>query len=131
MAKAKRGAGQPPKVIDIEQLEKLAAIGATQPEVASFLGVSLATIENRLQLPEFRDAWDRGQANLKLSLRRQQVLLADKGNVTMLIWLGKNLLGQRDNIEVTGKDGSPMMTLDAARALLYKGKPTPDEADDE
>jgi len=35
-------------------------------------------------------------ANLKVSLRRWQVRKARQGNVQMLIWLGKQLLGQRD-----------------------------------
>lgn len=93
--------------LDLEQIEKLAQIGATQHEMAHFLGVSPATIESRLARPEFRAAWDRGQANLKLSLRRQQVKLADTGNVTMLIWLGKQLLGQSDKMstEVSGPGG--------------------------
>ena len=35
--------------------------------------------------------------------------MARRGNVTMLIWLGKNLLGQSDKTELTGKDGSPLV----------------------
>jgi DNA-binding response OmpR family regulator len=39
-------------------------------------------------------------ARLKVSLRRQQIEAAKKRNPTMLIWLGKQLLEQRDKIEV-------------------------------
>ncbi len=106
--------------IDLDQIEKLAQIGATQHEMAHFLGVSPATIESRLQRPEFRAAWDRGQANLKLSLRRQQVKLADTGNVTMLIWLGKQLLGQSDKIDQRlGQDpNNPLFAVDTVRAYM-------------
>jgi hypothetical protein len=50
-----------------------------------------------------------GRARLCQSLKRKQVELADAGNVTMLIWPGKQYLGQRDCWlhEVTGKDGQP------------------------
>ena len=95
--------------ISIEEVEKLGQIGATQAEIAAFFGVSVPTIERRFQKPEYRAAFDRGFANLKLSLRRTQVKQADSGNTTMLIWLGKNLLGQRDNLDTkltgSGPDG--------------------------
>jgi hypothetical protein len=108
--------------IDLDQIEKLAQIGATQHEMAHFLGVSTGLIEERLSRPEFRAAWDRGQANLKLSLRRQQVKLADTGNVTMLIWLGKQLLNQSDKVstEVSGPSGSAVTidVTDTARQRL-------------
>ena len=95
---------RPQLKVSVEEIEKLGQIGATQGEIAAFFGVSVATIERRMQKPEYREAFDRGFANLKLSLRRTQVKQADNGNTTMLIWLGKNLLGQRDNLDtkVTG-----------------------------
>jgi hypothetical protein len=48
----------------------------------------------------------------KLSLRREQFRLAERGNAAMLMFLGKQLLGQRDKVEaeVTVKDGD--MTLE-------------------
>lgn len=107
--------------LDPEQFEKLASIGATQHEAAHFLGVSPATVEGRLMRPEFRAAWDRGMSNLKLSLRRQQVKLADTGNVTMLIWLGKNLLGQRDNLDSKLTGGGPNGELE-----VIDGTPEPE-----
>lgn len=41
-------------------------------------------------------AYKKGFADLKKSLRRKQIERAESGNATMLIWLGKQLLGQRD-----------------------------------
>lgn len=125
MAKAKRAAHRPVGTevkLDIETIEKLAQLGCTQPEVAHFLGVSHGTLETRLQREDFRAAWDRGQAHLKISLRRSQVKLADVGNPTMLIWLGKQLLGQSDRLstEVSGPGGSPVQVDvgDSARQRL-------------
>jgi hypothetical protein len=47
----------------------------------------------------------KGRENLKQSLRRWQIQSAQKGNIAMLIWLGKQYLDQSDKIEseVTSK----------------------------
>jgi hypothetical protein len=42
---------------------------------------------------------DKGRNNLRASLRRWQLESAKKGNVAMLIWLGKQILQQTDKIE--------------------------------
>lgn len=75
--------------------ERLAAIGCTQEEMAHVLGLSVATIRRR-----FKAQIARGRASMAVSLRRKQWAAAKKGNVTMLIWLGKQYLGQKDRQEV-------------------------------
>lgn len=45
-------------------------------------------------------AYRKAQALLKASLRRRQINVAMTGNVTILIWLGKQQLAQRDRQEV-------------------------------
>jgi hypothetical protein len=89
---------RPKAVIDIAQFEKLAQIHATIDEAAWYFGVKRLTLIRRMKEPEYRDAWDRGQANGRISLRRLQFQAATKGNTAMLIWLGKQILGQRDVI---------------------------------
>jgi hypothetical protein len=42
----------------------------------------------------------KGKEEGKASLRRTQYLAAQKGNVTMMIWLGKQLLGQKERAEI-------------------------------
>jgi hypothetical protein len=108
---ARRG----PKVkpIDLVELQKWARAGATIPEMANRLGVSKATLDRRLEKPKFRGALDEAKAELFISLRSKQVQLALAGNVTMLIWLGKQYLGQKDRQELSGigKDGAIALTL--------------------
>ena len=41
----------------------------------------------------------RGKAKGRISVRRMQMKLLENGNATMGAWLGKQLLGQRDQIE--------------------------------
>ncbi len=102
--------GRPRVEIDMSILEGMATIMCTAEECASVLGVSLKTIERRLKedtgagFDVFRKKHgDTG----KRSLRRAQFELAIgtpardgkpavPGHPTMLIWLGKQWLGQED-----------------------------------
>lgn len=84
-----------PKVeIDETQVEAMASIGCSVDEMASILGCSARTLQRRFVTPI-----ERGRARLNRSLRRKQVDLALNGNVTMLIWLGKQMLGQREKTD--------------------------------
>lgn len=86
-----------PKIkLDYELIEKLAGIMCTQEEIASFLGCSVDTLQRD---ETFCGIYKKGLNNGKMSLRRKQWKLADK-NPTMAIWLGKQYLNQKDNIEV-------------------------------
>jgi AraC-like DNA-binding protein len=95
---------RPKKAIDADMVRKLAAIDCTIAEIAATLDCSRDTLERR-----FRDVIDQGREQGKVSLRRRQFELASSGNATMLIWLGKQRLGQRDaqdtNVNVTQRPG--------------------------
>lgn len=83
--------GRPPLEIDADLVEKLASIHCTMKEIAAVAGCSVDTLERR-----FAEVIKNGQEKGKTSLRRYQWKAAEKGNVSMLIWLGKQILGQRD-----------------------------------
>src|SRR5271155_2875997 len=103
-------AGRKPVNIDLEQVEKLAAIQCTESEIASVLGVSERTIERRKHQPDFAEAMARGKAKGRMSLRRSLWALAQKGNPAGNIFLAKNLLGYKDYFtnEHSGLDGGPI-----------------------
>ena len=83
---------RPKKAIDpAEIVRELAAVGSTREEIATITGISARTLMRR-----FAAALERGGADMNVSLRRRQFELAMAGNPTMLIWLGKQRLGQRD-----------------------------------
>jgi len=84
-----------PKPIDLEQVRRMAACGCTDREIAYILGVSEALLRRKA-----RQALDQGRAQLQKSLRRKQLEMARRGSVPMLIWLGKQYLGQRDRQDV-------------------------------
>ena len=87
-------------------IEEMASKGLTPDEMAGILRCSKTT------LYKFSDAIELGKANLRMSLRRRQVDIALNAEVklaiTMLIWLGKQYLGQADKNEMGGMDGKPI-----------------------
>lgn len=84
---------RPKKKIDIEMVRKLASIMCTYEEIAAMMNVSHDTIERRFA-SVVKEARKRGIA----SLRRKQYEVAMGGNVTALIWLGKNYMDQSDKV---------------------------------
>lgn len=87
---------RPKKEIDYELVRKLANMQCSQAEIASVVGVSVRTLQ-RDEL--FHEIYDEGVMNGRVSLRRAQFNKAIDGNVPMLIWLGKQVLGQKEKIE--------------------------------
>lgn len=79
--------------IDYDTVKNLAKICCTQEEIASVMGCSVKTLQRRRQ---FNKAYQDGLNDARASLRRLQWQSAARGNITMQIFLGKNLLGQRD-----------------------------------
>lgn len=79
-------------------VEKLANMHCTQEEIAEFVGISVRTLKRN---EEFCRLYKKGRENGKISLRRMQWQKADQGNTTMLIWLGKQYLGQSDKNDYT------------------------------
>ena len=79
----------------------------TQEEIATMFDCDVRTLQRD---EEFCRVFKKGKENGKMSLRRTQFKLAEK-NPTMAIFLGKQYLGQRDNIEVEHKDLSKVEEL--------------------
>ena len=120
------GAGRKAIQIDLVELEKLCALNCTDEEVAAWFNVSTRTIETRGKQAQFAAVMRRGRAKGRISVRRAQMRLLEAGNSTMGVWLGKQLLGQRDvtPIELSGPSGEPvqisLQALDAAVASAKK-----------
>ena len=96
----KNKGGRPTARIDYETLAKLCQIHCTGEECASILEMDYDTLNNNLERDGhigFTDYFKRKSASGKASLRRKQIAVALDGNPTMLIWMGKQQLDQRDN----------------------------------
>ena len=119
--RSKPSKGRPPIEVDPVEFEKLAALHCTQPDIAGWLGIHITTLEKKLASNDLydtkygkitlRELLEIGQGRGRVSVRRMQMSLLEKGNATMAIWLGKNLLGQSDEGPV-------------------RPEPPPDESDD-
>jgi len=83
-----------------EQIEQVASFGCTDDEIATLAGVAERTLQTR-----FRAQLKDGRARLRERLRKAQVDRALNGSDTMLIWLGKQYLGQRDRFEQAHEGG--------------------------
>lgn len=89
---------RPRKDIDPVQVEKMAAIGCTYAEIAAVMGCDPSTLTRR-----FAQAIKDGHERRNASVRRSQYEVGvNKKNCTMLIWLGKQHLGQAEKIEQSG-----------------------------
>ena len=99
MANAKKdtkSTGRPKKYdIDTEQVEKLASFGCTNIEIGSFFGCSPDLLEK-----SYSEFLTKGRDKGKIRLRQLQWKSAENGNVSMQIWLGKQVLGQMDRKEI-------------------------------
>src|SRR5215475_10806005 len=84
--------------IDLAELEKLCSLQCTDEEIAAWFGLTTRTIERRRKKKAFAEVMERGRAKGRISVRRMQMKLLEQGNATMGVWLGKNILGQVDEV---------------------------------
>jgi hypothetical protein len=127
-AGAARPRGRPPVVLTVEQvklIETLSLYRCTTAEISGALmaiGVeySVRSLKRNYgtRIKEWRDAG-------KATLRRAQWQKALSGNPTMLIWMGKQILGQRDknDTRLGGEGGGPVRTESVnPQAMVIGGK---------
>ena len=77
----------------------------THDEIAACLGTTKDTLYSEHNEEIFSTAYKKGSEQGKMSLRRMQFELA-KSSATMAIFLGKQMLGQKDHPEEESEDGS-------------------------
>lgn len=124
---AKRRVGRPNIDIDKQQFEKLCAIQATEEEIAGWFKCSDETIRRYCQRTygePFCEVYKRLSSGGKISLRRTQFKIAESGNATMAIWLGKQYLGQRDQQDVSLGDTSVTLNIKPASDMSEETKRT-------
>lgn len=94
--------GRPRIEIDWKEFDKLCGLQCSLEEIAGWFNCSVDTIENRVKEVHgitFSEYFAQKRSSGKISLRRKQYETALAGNATMLIWLGKQYLGQSDKQE--------------------------------
>lgn len=115
MTPARRPVGRPRKDVNPELVEALARIQCTDDEIAAVLKIAVSTLQN------FRAVIKTGREHGKQSLKRMQFKAAEEGNAALLIWLGKQYLGQKDKVETehTGNGGGPIAVSVSHRAASF------------
>ena len=97
--------GRPKIPLDWKKIETLCKIQCTGEEIASVFSCSYDTLAARCKADHginFSEYISEKRLSGRTSLRRYQWKSAEKGNIVMQIWLGKNLLGQKDKTEPEG-----------------------------
>ncbi len=84
-----------------DKVEQLSSFGCTNVEIASFFGC-----DESLLRKSYSEFLTKGRQKGKIRLRQMQWRSAEDGNVTMQIWLGKQLLKQCEN-PLTGEEDLP------------------------
>lgn len=100
--KVKKQMGRPPKPFNWDKLDAAVQFGAQQQMCADLLDVSMDLIEIRVREKydlTFSEYRAKRMANTKLTLVQKAIDMGMKGNVTMLIWVMKNLCGWTDKRE--------------------------------
>lgn len=85
------GRGKGRRIIDPEEVQRLAAIGMRKSEIARWFDVNDDSLGRT-----FHRQLELGRIELRQRLRQAQIDLALSGNAIMLIFLGKNYLEQAD-----------------------------------
>jgi hypothetical protein len=103
----RQGAGRKKIPVLAATVRALARVGCTLEDIAGAVGIARRTFIERAvneDSPQFdhaiRDAFEAGKAECRVSLRRMQWTAAKRGSTGMQIWLGKQLLGQREFVSV-------------------------------
>lgn len=114
--------GRPRKEIKQKEFENLCGIQCTKLEICAFFDVTDKTLESwckRTYHAGFSEVFAQKRGMGKISLRRKQWQLAEK-SASMAIWLGKQYLDQRDNVDVTVSDAKGI-ALDELEKMVMEG----------
>lgn len=94
--------GRPRKEIDQKEFEKLCELQCTHDEICAWFDVTDKTLNSwckRTYKATFSEVFKQKRGKGKIALRRYQFQQAKK-NATMAIWLGKQWLGQTDQMKL-------------------------------
>ena len=107
---------------DFDDLEKLCMLQCTQEEMCAWFDIDEETlnkiIKKKYKVKSFSEFFKAKKGKGKVSLRRKQMETALSGNVSMLIWLGKQYLEQSDKQEKANSDTD--ININITREVIRK-----------
>jgi hypothetical protein len=96
------GRGLQRRIVNPDDVYKLAALGCNTLEIARWFDVNKDTLQYH-----FSDIIEKGREDLKHNLRRAMLKNAMSGNAALQIFLAKNYLGMSDN-PTNAQDSAPL-----------------------
>ena len=106
--------------IPADKVKLLASFGCSYIEIGKYFGCSEGVIRKR-----FKTEYEQGREEMKLSLRQMQWKNAQQGNTALLIFLGKNFLGQTDKSQVDHTNNLELVLKEVG----FQGNPMDDQTD--
>lgn len=104
---------------DFQKVIGMVEILCTLEEICSIMEMSEDTLNRRLVergYENFAGFYKKHSGKGKQSLRRIQWNAAQEGSVPMMIWLGKNWLGQTDKVEAEVTELPPLQIITSDEA---------------
>lgn len=104
LEKTTKGRGRKSYVLTDEGEDWIAreiGMGSMVDDIAKELGINVTTLYTKANREKTKRAIQNGEGIVNNRLRRAQIKSALNGNATMLVWLGKNRLGQTDKVEAS------------------------------
>lgn len=105
--------GRPKINVNWLEVEKLCALQCSEQEIADWFHISVDTLDRRLRQEKnctFAVYFTEKRVAGKIALRRNLFKLSER-NSTAAIFLAKNWLGMKDNLEITGDESSPIPVI--------------------
>ena len=88
---AKKPAGKSKRISEVDEVARMAAVGAPDRMIGDALGISVRTIQRK-----FAAIVRKARALRRIKILECQMAAVEKGVPALLIWIGKNELGQLD-----------------------------------
>lgn len=108
--------GRPHKEINWDKLDAALQFGARMIDICGICDISENTVvkaikeKHEVSFSEYRDL---KMSTMRARLLQKQFDVAMAGNVTMLIWLGKQHLDQKDKSEIESRVNTIQINIDA------------------
>lgn len=97
-------------------------MGCTDVEIAAWFECSVSTIQTKRKEEPYKTIFVTARESMDVSLRRAQMKLALAGNPSMLIWLGKVRLGQKETLRLGNDAAEPFKMDSTIRIIQVKPK---------
>ena len=125
-------AGRPAAIIDWKKVDRLLEAQCTATSIAARQGICVDTLYRRCQTDnkvDFAAYCQQKKESGEALLREQQFALAMKGNLGMLIWLGKQHLNQKERS--ANENETTLKVMQAEIVIRSSGVPLATDEKDE